>query len=153
MNRPGLARPSRNALWRAISQSVQKIQIWNFNTMWILVFRKKVFNFEIKIVIGFGIILFSLNHIFCLFFPTFFIITQDPLNIFRIWLFHMKEDQKEIQNYFSFYLIRNFYKVNKWIFWPNRPIFTRLVLQIGSGRAKLGLSKQFKVDYRFSAKK
>ena len=29
------AQPGRNALWRGISQSVQKIQIWNFYAMWL----------------------------------------------------------------------------------------------------------------------
>ena len=38
-------------------------------------------------------------------------ITHEPLNISKIWLFHMKEHHKTYQKYYRLYLKNNFYKV------------------------------------------
>ena len=44
------------------------------------------------------------------FLHTFLRITQEPLNLFKIWLSHMKERLKTYQHHYMFYFINKFYK-------------------------------------------
>ena len=37
-------------------------------------------------------------------------LTRDPLDIFKIWLFHERFQQNFLRMHFSFYLINSFYK-------------------------------------------
>ena len=64
----GPTRPAgRNALWRGISQSVQKIKIWNFWHNVVISFKIVLSNFGLIICIGFEIIAFLLKPVYCLF--------------------------------------------------------------------------------------
>ena len=51
-----------------------------------------------KFFIGYGNMAFLLKPVFA-FFHTFLGVTQEPLDILKIWLFHIKERQKAIQNF------------------------------------------------------
>ena len=64
----------------------------------------------------------------------------------------MKERQKPYLGHFRFFYI-NVYKVKKLLFGQIHLFPHDFFLQIGLGRAKYGLFKQFKLDYKLPTRK
>ena len=147
MNRPGRA----VTLFDAVFLSQFKRFKFEISINVVIGFKIVVINFELKITISFWIIAFFLKPIFG-FFYRFLDITQEALNILKIWLLHMKERHKVIQNHFSFYLIKHFLWRKKTFFVKITYFHMTFFLQIGPGRVKYGRFKQFKHDYQFSTK-
>ena len=81
-------------------------------------------NFDRDFFIDSEVIAFLTKTVFLPLLHTFLRITQEPLNIFKIWLSYVKGSSKTYQNHYSFYFKNKFYEVWIWVFRSNRPIFT-----------------------------
>ena len=100
--RDEIARPSQDVPWGVMSQTDGKIQVRNFKGI-----RKLALKLSYKIwaqLNRFRNYSVSIEDRFSLILYTLLLVTQYPLSVFKIWLFHMKVRDRFYQNHYRNYL-------------------------------------------------
>ena len=122
--RPQSARPCPNQPWRSLTayfSNVLKDTNLKLSHNIATGLELFVFNFHRDFIVSSEVIVFFAKTNFYIYFLR---ITQEPLNISKIWLSHVKERLKTCQNHSKFYFKNKFYKVQNWLFTSNRPVLT-----------------------------
>ena len=107
--RPSPARP-RRSLTAYFSNLLRDTHL-KLSHNKVTVFKIVVSNFHRDDFNKSEVIAFFCENRFLPFLHTFLPITQEPLNILKIWLSHVKERSKIYQNHYRFYFKKKFYKV------------------------------------------
>ena len=120
----------------------------NFLQTSVACFKIVFYNFKAKILSGFEVMEFLVKTNFCNFY-TFLRITQEPLNISKISLLHMKQRYLAYQNH-SRLVIQKMWGWNGLFDHLDR--FSHVFFLNGLGRALNSYFKIFKLNYKFYTK-